>query len=221
MNGFRSPRRGTASLLQEAALPCERFTMGLASQLQQYQQQQPQQGNQPGGGLGQAPQGVPQWQQPYPNTTSPQQGQNQQYSGAPQSQSAFPSIPQGWQQGQQSGMPGQSAPQQPAQQGGYPGSGPQQGFAGANQQYQGYVTSKLQQMVATNRLQAFYPPQRLQQLVNKVLQVDLRYVHCSLLSLLKLEHVMPRVPLATVKLYMGFEAGLQSMPMVMLHCKCA
>ncbi|KAL3155837.1 hypothetical protein ABBQ32_012847 [Trebouxia sp. C0010 RCD-2024] len=170
MNGFLPPN------LCRTALPCKRYIMGLASQLQQFQQQQPQQGSQPGGGFGQASQGAPQWQQPYPNTTSSQQGQNQQYSGAPQSQSAFPSIPQQWQQRQQPGMPGQSAPQYPAHQGGYPNSGPQQAFAGSNQEYQGYVTSKLQQMVTTNRLQAFYPPQRLQQLVNKVLQVDLRSI---------------------------------------------
>lgn len=156
--------------------------MGLASQLQQFQQQQPQQGSQPGGGFGQTSQGAPQWQQPYPNTTSTQQGQYQQYSSAPPSQSAFPSIPQGWQQGQQPGMPVQTGDYAP-QQGGYPDSGPQQALTGPNQQYQGYVMSKLQQMVATNRLQAFYPPQRLQQLVNKVLQVDLRYTLCSTLLL--------------------------------------
>ncbi len=50
----------------------------------------------------------------------------------------------------------------------------QQHAPAASQDFQGYVTSKLQQMVATNRLQAFYPPQRLQQVVNKVLHVDLR-----------------------------------------------
>lgn len=187
MNGFLPPN------LCRTALPCKRYIMGLASQLQQFQQQQPQQGSQPGGGFGQASQGAPQWQQPYPNTTSSQQGQNQQYSGAPQSQSAFPSIPQQWQQRQQPGMPGQSAPQYPAHQGGYPNSGPQQAFAGSNQEYQGYVTSKLQQMVTTNRLQAFYPPQRLQQLVNKVLQVDLRYIFSSVLRLPRLVQLMPCV----------------------------
>ena len=213
--------------------------MGLASQLQHFQQQQPQQPQQSeqgqsGSTLGRGPQGAypqqstqggpPQWQQFYPSAAPFQQSQNQQHPPGPApSQSAFPNIQQGWQLGQQAGMPGQSGgypPQQQAysgqqgcypgqqgsypgqqsgypgqqsgylgQQGGYPGqqafapnsqlggfpeTPPQQTSAGPNQDYQGYVTSKLQQMVATNKLQAFYPPQRLQQVINKVLQVDLR-----------------------------------------------
>ncbi|KAL0036826.1 hypothetical protein WJX77_000664 [Trebouxia sp. C0004] len=165
--------------------------MGLASQLQQFQQQQSPLAQQ-GGGPSQGVQGgyaqagrsqVPQQpvnqqyqQQQFPGGPQYPQGQQQQQQqqhGASQqfqqAHSSFPTIQQGWQQGQQGqqvGFLGHSG-----QQGGY-----QQHAPAPSQDFQGYVTSKLQQMVATNRLQAFYPPQRLQQVVNKVLHVDLRAV---------------------------------------------
>ena len=203
-----------------AELPC--LQMGLASQLQHFQQQlQPvaQQGSGsapvlPGsyapGGVSQYPQQQFQsttsnhqyQQQTFPGATQYQQNQQQQPQYAPQnswqqpqSQSAFPTIQQGWQQGQPGGLQGQQGNFQgqtgsyPGQQGGtqqqqagYQGQAYQQQAPQANpapsQDFQGYVMSKLQQMVATNRLHAFYPPQRLQQVVNKVVQVDLRLVSC-------------------------------------------
>lgn len=107
--------------------------------------------------------GYPPQQHAYPGQ---QGGYPGQQGGDPGQQGGYP--------GQQSGYPGQQGVTFNSQQGGYAGSTPQQTSAGPNQEYQGYVTTKLQQMIATNKLQAFYPPQRLQQVVHKVLQVDLR-----------------------------------------------
>ncbi len=36
--------------------------------------------------------------------------------------------------------------------------------------------SKLQQIIQSNRLEAFYPPSKLQQLVNRLQQLDFRYL---------------------------------------------
>ncbi|KAA6406380.1 MAG: hypothetical protein FRX48_09835 [Lasallia pustulata] len=170
--------------------------MGLASQLQQFQQQQPpvarkvadhQQGVQ--GAYAQAGGNqFPSNQQTsimssssfsaVRNTRKANSSSNSSnmvpLSNSSRLNLAFPLFQQGWQpgqQGQQAGFSGQS--------GAFPGQ--QTGLPGhskwiSSQDFQGYVTSKLQQMVATNRLQAFYPPQRLQQVVNKVLHVDLRAV---------------------------------------------
>ena len=47
---------------------------------------------------------------------------------------------------------------------------------------QGLMT-KLQQIIASNRLEAFYPPQKLQQLVDRLQRIDFRYTPSSLLTM--------------------------------------
>ena len=154
-------------------------TMGLASQLQQFQQQGGAAA--PSGGASNQGASTQSQQQPYPGQPQTPQYQQQSFQNPQYPQQGFQPQQQQQQYPQQGFQPQQSWQQQSSQ-GGYPQiqqNWQQQNAAhnapAPNQQYQGYVTSKLQQMVATNQLQAFYPPQRLQQVVEKVLRVDLRY----------------------------------------------
>lgn len=53
------------------------------------------------------------------------------------------------------------------------------GGGGGNPAIQQGLMSKLQQIVQSNRLEAFYPPQRLQQLVDRLQNLDFRFVGTS------------------------------------------
>jgi hypothetical protein len=163
--------------------------------------QAPQGAPRPGGFPGQAP---PQGQAPYGQTPqqgqqapygqqqpggfggAPQQGQQgQKYSeyGAGGQQPGGFGAPPGQQPGQfggpgqqqgQFGAPGQQQPgQQPGQFGGAPGGygAPGGGQAGG---MGGLLQGKLQKMVQTNRLEAFYPPQALQSVIAKLDRVDFK-----------------------------------------------
>ncbi|KAL0046799.1 hypothetical protein WJX82_010145 [Trebouxia sp. C0006] len=116
-------------------------------QQQQQQQQQPRPGQQGA-------------QSSYPGQQGMQQGQQSSYPGQ---QGGFPG-----QQGQQPGQYGQqsSGSQYPAQ---GAGAGFGQGSAGA----QG-LQSKIENMVRTNRLEAFYPPQKLQAVLQRLNQTDFK-----------------------------------------------
>ena len=48
------------------------------------------------------------------------------------------------------------------------------GGGGGNPAVQQGLMSKLQQIIQSNRLEAFYPPPKLQQLVNRLQQLDFR-----------------------------------------------
>eukprot|EP00891_Asterochloris_glomerata_P006504 jgi/Astpho2/6504/Aster-06964 len=92
-------------------------------------------------------------------------GPQQQYPGFGGPQQEYPGY-------QQPGLGGSQ--QQP----GFGGGQQQPAFGGAQQQQGGNLgpalQSKLQAIVQTNSLQAFYPPQRLQQVVTKLQKVDFR-----------------------------------------------
>ncbi|KAK9802946.1 hypothetical protein WJX72_005363 [[Myrmecia] bisecta] len=137
--------------------------MGLASKLAAAQAQAGQAGAQayqPAQQQWQQPASQQQWPQPgYPQAQYPQPQYPQPQYGQP----AY--APQG-------GQPGYP-PQQPAYQ--QPGFPPQYGAAPPQQQATTEaVRNKLQQTVATNKLQAFYPPAKLQQVIDKVSAVDFR-----------------------------------------------
>lgn len=121
-------------------------------------------------------QGYPPQQQggyPYPQhggAYPQQQGYPPQQGGyPPQQQGGYPPQQQGgYPPQQQGGYRGQPMPMPPQQQGGYPpqqqqGPPPQQGGAQA-----GNYLQILQRAVQENQLQAFYPPQRLQQLASTI-----------------------------------------------------
>jgi hypothetical protein len=139
-----------------------------------YPGQAPPHGSAPGGYPGQAP---PHAAAPggYPGQAPPAG----QYGSAPQQQHSGPG-----------GYPGQAPPA--GQHGGAPAGGPgqyggapQQSFGGPPQQsyggpasnasgMNGVIQNKLRQMVQTNALSAFYPPQALQNVFNKLDRVDFR-----------------------------------------------
>ncbi|KAI5453906.1 hypothetical protein NCC49_004901 [Naganishia albida] len=117
-----------------------------------YQQHQPQ-------GYGQQPQQAPYGQAAPHGYGAPQQsyGQPPQHSyGQPQ---------QSYNQPQ--GYPGQQQPGYPGVQQGYPG---QPSMAGGNTTNVGYLIQVLSQTVQDQRLQAFYPPQALEQIAARVAQ---------------------------------------------------
>ncbi|KAJ9091412.1 hypothetical protein QFC19_009122 [Naganishia cerealis] len=145
----------------------------------QQSQGYPGQPGQPQSGYGQPQQAYGQPQQAY--------GQPQQAHGQPQQ--AYGQPQQAYGQPQQAyGQPPQQhqAYGQPLQQG-YPGQPPQQGYSGQQQPYLGapvaggaagagnttdvrYLIGVLQHTVQDQRLQAFYPPQALEQIAARVAQ---------------------------------------------------
>lgn len=132
-------------------------------------------------------------QQGQQSTYPGQQSQQGGFPGQPGQQAGFQSQqqrPQGassgqqntypGQQGQQGGYPGQQTQpgqysqqttgnQYPGQQGAQAGAGYGQNTAGA----QG-MQSKIENMVRTNRLEAFYPPNKLQAVLQRLNQTDFR-----------------------------------------------
>ena len=88
----------------------------------------------------------------------------------------------GGQQGQQYGQPGQMGGQQygqPGQMGGQQGQqygqpGGQMGGQMGGGGLEGQIQAKLQTIIQQNGLSAFYPPQALQQLVQRVARIDMR-----------------------------------------------
>ncbi|MCJ1305917.1 hypothetical protein MMC08_008734 [Hypocenomyce scalaris] len=151
---------------------------GQQGQQSSYPGQQSQQGGYPGQQGQQA--GVGQQQRP-------QGGQQSGYPGQQGQQNGFA--------GQQSGQYGQQQvgsqyqTQQGTQQGG--GFGQGQGSASA----QG-LQSKIENMVRTNRLEAFYPPNKLQQVLQRLNQTDFRALSQRWNMPLELAH-----DLATLALY--------------------
>lgn len=145
------------------------------------QQQRPQNGT-----FGQ--QGAYPGQQSQPGQFG-QQSQTGQFSQQSQP-GQFGQQSQPGQFGQQ-GQPGQNAGGQFSQQGQQAGTGYAAGSAGA----QG-LQQKIQNMVQTNRLEAFYPPQKLQQVLNRLNQTDFRALSQRWNMPLELAH-----DLATLALY--------------------
>ncbi|MCJ1241499.1 hypothetical protein MMC14_009504 [Varicellaria rhodocarpa] len=166
--------------------------MGLASRFNSGQTggapQQQQSGPPPSQGAGQYsyPQIQQSWQQPTQQYQQPQQGGQQ--SGHPQQgfqasgyqqqsyqpsgyqqpayQQGYQAPPQPWQQNTQ---PAQGYQQQPQQQTSAAPSG------GLNDQgLQTVLHNQLNNIIKVNRLEAFYPPQRLQQVKDHVARVDFR-----------------------------------------------
>ncbi|DBB03577.1 TPA: hypothetical protein ACH3X3_010914 [Trebouxia sp. C0006] len=130
-------------------------------------------------------------QQGQQSTFPGQQSQQGGYSGQPGQQAGFGSQqqrPQGAAFGQQAGFPGQQGQQ--GQQGGFSGQQPGQygqqssgsqypaqgagaGFGQGSAGAQG-LQSKIENMVRTNRLEAFYPPQKLQAVLQRLNQTDFK-----------------------------------------------
>lgn len=151
---------------------------GQQGQQSSYPGQQSQQGSYPGQQGQQA--GFGQQQRP-------QGGQQSGYPGQQGQQNGF--------SGQQSGQYGQQpmGSQYQTQQGTQPGGGfgPGQGSASS----QG-LQSKIENMVRTNRLEAFYPPNKLQQVLQRLNQTDFRALSQRWNMPLELAH-----DLATLALY--------------------
>ena len=59
---------------------------------------------------------------------------------------------------------------------------PLPGGGGGNPASQQGLMTKLQQIIQSNRLEAFYPPQKLQQLVDRLTRLDFRYCCIATLS---------------------------------------
>jgi uncharacterized protein YegL len=139
------------------------------------------------GSYGGPPPGSQGYQQ-YPPQGQQQYGAPPPYGGQQQGYGQQQYQPQ---QGGYGGPPQQGGYGGPPQQGGYGAPPPQQGGYGASPQQQGgygggggggrgdpsitqAVTNKLNSIVASNRLQAFYPPHVLQGVISRLSRVDFR-----------------------------------------------
>lgn len=173
-SAFPGQQSGQPARFNESGYP------GQQGQQSSYPGQQGQQSSYPG------------QQSSYPGQ-QPQQGgypgqQGQQQGGYP-GQQAQPGGFQG-QQGQQSqyGQPRPGASQSPSQQGaagGGLGGGAGAGYGAGSAGAQG-LQSKIENMVRTNRLEAFYPPNKLQQVLQRLQATDFRQVAKSLVICLSL-----------------------------------
>ncbi|DBA80735.1 hypothetical protein WJX77_004806 [Trebouxia sp. C0004] len=126
--------------------------------------------------------------------------------GAPGQQGQFGAPPQG----QFGGSQGQFGGPPQGQSGGGQG---QFGGGGGNPAVQQGLMSKLQQIIQSNRLEAFYPPPKLQQLVNRLQQLDFRSLAAKYNMPMELAYSLATLALYDIIIYaddsgsMAFEEG--------------